>query len=165
MVQLAESRGTPESAEEKKGWEPRIVALVCNWCTYAGADMAGTTRRIYEPNVRVLRFLCTGRMDPLFIVKAFEQGADGVLVSGCHPGDCHYVQGNMLARRRLSVFRALMDHLGLDRRRLHFAWVSASEGVKWSRVVNEVTAAVREAGPLRHWGKPTTDGSSPSSGL
>ncbi len=165
MVQLAESRETPESAAEKKGWEPRIVALVCNWCTYAGADMAGTTRRIYEPNVRVLRFLCTGRMDPLFIVKAFEQGADGVLVSGCHPGDCHYVQGNMLARRRLSVFRALMEHLGLDRRRLHFAWVSASEGVKWSRIVNEVTAAVREAGPLRHWGEPTTDGSSPSSPL
>jgi coenzyme F420-reducing hydrogenase delta subunit/ferredoxin len=116
--------------------------------------MAGTTRRIYGASVRIVRFLCTGSMDPLFIVKAFENGADGVLVSGCHPGDCHYVQGNLFARRRLSVFRALMDFLGLDNRRLHFAWVSASEGAKWSRLVDEVTKEVRSAGPLRHWGKP-----------
>lgn len=162
MAQLVRNRESVERVAEEKGWEPRIVALICNWCTYAGADMAGTTRRVYAPNVRVVRLLCTGRIDPLFIVKAFEQGADGVLVSGCHPGDCHYVQGNMLARRRLSVFRALMDFLGLDNRRLHFAWVSASEGLKWSRIVDEVTAAVREAGPLRHWGEPVTTNSSHS---
>lgn len=137
-------------------WEPRIVALLCNWCSYAGADMAGTTRRIHAPNVRIIRFLCTGRMDPLFIVKAFEQGADGVLLSGCHPGDCHYVQGNLLARRRMTVFRALMDLLGLDQRRLHLAWVSASEGAKWSRIVDEVTAAVREAGPIGRWARPAS---------
>lgn len=142
------------SRPETQEWEPRIVALVCNWCSYAGADMAGTSRHLYSHNVRIVRFPCTGRMDPLFIVKAFEQGADGVLVSGCHPGDCHYVQGNFLARRRFTVFRALMDFLGLDRRRLHFAWVSASEGIKWARVADEVTAAVRGAGPLRNWGKP-----------
>ncbi len=152
MTVLAES---PESrAAVPADWEPRIVALVCNWCTYAGADMAGTARRTYAPNVRIVRFLCTGRLDPLFLLKAFEEGADGVLVSGCHPGDCHYVQGNYLARRRFTVFSALMDFLGLDRRRLHFAWVSASEGVKWSRVVDEVTEAVREAGPLGTWAAP-----------
>lgn len=139
---------------ERETWEPLLAALVCNWCTYAGADGAGTARRVYAPNVRIVRFLCTGRIDPLFIIKAFEQGADGVIVSGCHPGDCHYVQGNMLARRRLSVFADLMDFLGLDRRRLQFAWVSASEGVKWSRIVDEATEAVREAGPLGPWAAP-----------
>lgn len=140
------------------GWQPKLVALVCNWCTYAGADMAGTARRTQAPNVRIVRFLCTGRIDPVHILTAFERGADGVIVSGCHPGDCHYVQGNMLTRRRLSVFAELMDFLGLDRRRLHFAWVSASEGVKWSRVVDQATAAVREAGPLGHWAGPSANG-------
>ena len=131
------------------GWQPQIVAMVCRWCTYAGADLAGTSRLAYPAAVRLIRFPCTGRMDPLFILKAFEQGADGVLVSGCHPGDCHYVQGNLYARRRFTVFKELMDFIGFDPRRLHFSWVSASEGAKWVRVVNEVTAAVREAGPAK----------------
>ncbi len=133
---------------------PRIVAFTCNWCSYSGADMAGTARLGYAPNVRVVRMLCSGRLDPVFVLKAFEEGADGVLVSGCHPGDCHYVQGNLYARRRLQVFADLMDFLGLDSRRLHFAWVSASEGVKWSRVINQVTEAVIEAGPVREWPSP-----------
>lgn len=153
MLEVAQA-GTvtaPIVAHEK--WEPRIVALICNWCTYAGADMAGTTRRAYPASVRAIRVPCTGRLDPLLIVKAFEQGADGVVVSGCHPGDCHYVQGNYVARRRFTAFRALADFLGLDSRRLHFAWVSASEGLKWSTLVEEVTAAVQQAGPLRDWGK------------
>jgi len=153
--ELVERRDAGPEAPEQAAWEPRIAALVCNWCTYAGADMAGTARRSYPPSVRIVRFLCTGRLDPLFLVKAFEQGADGVLVSGCHPGDCHYVQGNLLARRRFTVFTALMDFLGLDRRRLHFAWVSASEGVKWSRIVDEVTELVREVGPLGRWAAPS----------
>jgi coenzyme F420-reducing hydrogenase delta subunit/ferredoxin len=140
-------------------WEPKLVALVCNWCTYAGADMAGTARRTQVPNIRIVRLPCTGRIDPVFVLKAFGQGADGVIVSGCHPGDCHYVQGNMLARRRLSVFGELMHFLGLDRRRLHFAWVSASEGVKWSHVVDEATAAVREVGPLGRWSSSNRNGS------
>jgi coenzyme F420-reducing hydrogenase delta subunit len=131
-----------------EGWQPHIVALVCNWCSYAGADMAGTTRLEYPANVRMVRFPCTGRMSPLMILRAFEQGADGVLVSGCHPGDCHYVQGNLVARRRFTIFRSLMDFLGVDLRRLHFAWVSAAEGHKWARVVSDVTASVRAAGPL-----------------
>lgn len=156
MVQLVEGWETVRSADEAS-WEPRIAALVCNWCSYAAADMAGTTRRTYAHNVRIVRLLCTGQMDPLFIVKAFEQGADGVLIAGCHPGDCHYVQGNLLARRRFTVFRSLMDFLGLDSRRLHFAWVSASEGLKWARLVDEAAAAIRQAGPLRHWGAPAKE--------
>jgi coenzyme F420-reducing hydrogenase delta subunit/ferredoxin len=139
------SAGAAAAAE---GWQPQIVALVCNWCSYAGADMAGTTRLQYPPAVRMVRFPCTGRMHPLMVLKAFEGGADGVLVSGCHPGDCHYVHGNLVARRRFAIFRALMDFLGLDMRRLHFSWVSAAEGQKWARVVLEVTEAVRAAGPL-----------------
>jgi coenzyme F420-reducing hydrogenase delta subunit/ferredoxin len=147
----AGSPAAPEAGHE--GWVPRIVGLICNWCTYAGADMAGTTRRAYPASVRTIRVPCTGRIDPLLIVKSFEQGADGVLVSGCHPGDCHYVQGNYVARRRFTAFKALMEFLGLDSRRLHFAWVSASEGVKWSSVVQEVTDAVLKVGPLENWGK------------
>ena len=127
--------GSPDPATDA-GWQPHIVALVCNWCSYAGADMAGTTRLTYPANVRLLRLPCTGRMSPLLILRAFELGADGVLVSGCHPGDCHYVQGNLVARRRFIVFRALMEFLGLDLRRLHFAWVSAAEGHKWAGLVD-----------------------------
>lgn len=137
-----------DAAAVPDGWQPQIVALVCNWCTYAGADMAGTTRLEYPATVRMVRFPCTGRMSPLMILRAFEQGADGVLVSGCHPGDCHYVQGNLVARRRFTIFRSLMDFLGIDLRRLHFAWVSAAEGHKWARVVKDVSAAVSAAGPL-----------------
>jgi coenzyme F420-reducing hydrogenase delta subunit/ferredoxin len=137
-----------QTGSAAEGWQPHIVALVCNWCSYAGADMAGTTRLEYPANVRMLRFPCTGRMSPLMILRAFEHGADGVLVSGCHPGDCHYVQGNLVARRRFTIFRSLMDFIGIDLRRLHFAWVSAAEGQKWAKVVGEVTAAVHQAGPL-----------------
>jgi len=133
-------------------FESQIIAIVCNWCTYAGADSAGTTRRTYPSNVRTLRVPCSGRVNPLFIMKAFEQGADGVLVSGCHPGDCHYVQGNFFARRRFAVFRALLDFLGVDQGRLHFSWISASEGIKWAKTVEDVTAAVHQVGPIR--GKP-----------
>ena len=121
--------------------------MVCRWCTYAGADLAGTSRLTYPAAVRLVRFPCTGRMNPLFILKAFEHGADGVLVSGCHPGDCHYVQGNLYARRRFADVQGLMEFVGLDPRRLHFSWVSASEGTKWVNVVKEVTAAVRDVGP------------------
>jgi coenzyme F420-reducing hydrogenase delta subunit/ferredoxin len=141
-VQAQQPQGSAAGA-----WQPHIVALVCNWCSYAGADMAGTTRLEYPATVRLVRFPCTGRMSPLMIVRAFELGADGVLVSGCHPGDCHYVQGNLVARRRFTIFRSLMDFIGVDLRRLHFAWVSAAEGQKWARVVAEVSGAVHEAGP------------------
>jgi len=136
---------------QARRFEPVVVAIVCNWCTYAGADMAGTTRRVYPPNVRLVRVPCTGRVSPLHVLRAFEQGADGVLVSGCHPGDCHYVHGNLLARRRLAVLRALLDFVGIDTRRFHVSWVSASEGVRWAKLVETVTEAVREAGPFEAW--------------
>jgi len=132
-------------------WTPAIVAFVCNWCTYAGADLAGTSRLQYPANVRIIRLPCTGRIDPLFILKAFERGADGVLVSGCHPGDCHYTSGNFFARRRWTVFKSLVDFFGLDERRLHFSWVSASEGKKWSEVIQDVTDSVRQAGPFEQY--------------
>jgi coenzyme F420-reducing hydrogenase delta subunit len=154
MFQYAQAPAESPPAVDRAPWEPRIVALVCNWCTYAGADMAGTTRRAYPAAVRPIRVPCTGRIEPLLVVKAFEQGADGVIVSGCHPGDCHYVQGNLVARRRFTALRALMEFLGVDPRRLHFAWVSASEGMKWAQLVEDVTAAVREAGPMPAWGRP-----------
>ena len=133
---------------ETKTFEPKIVAFVCNWCTYTGADLAGTSRMKYQPNVRMIRVPCTGRIDPVFIIKAFEKGADGVLVSGCHPNDCHYTSGNFHARRRWIFFRQLLDYIGIDSSRLHFSWVSASEGKKWVDVINEVTNTVRARGPF-----------------
>lgn len=135
-------------AEAKKEFEPQIVAFVCNWCTYTGADLAGTSRLPMATNVRIVRLPCTGRIDPLFILKAFERGADGVIVSGCHPADCHYTAGNYHARRRFAVSLEAFKFLGLDERRLTFSWVSASEGKKWADIVNETTSRVRELGPF-----------------
>jgi coenzyme F420-reducing hydrogenase delta subunit len=130
------------------GFEPRIMAFVCNWCTYTGADLAGTSRLAMAPNVRILRLPCTGRIDSLFVIKAFERGADGVIVSGCHPGDCHYTEGNYHARRRFLIFKELMDFVGIDSRRVTFSWVSASEGQKWADVVNETRARILGMGPF-----------------
>ena len=131
----------------KHEFEPKIIAFVCTWCTYAGADLAGTSRMQYPSNVRVLKFPCTGRIDPVFILKAFQQGADGVLVSGCHPGDCHYIAGNFHARRRFAAFRKLLEFVGVDLNRLQFSWVSAAEGAKWANVVNSAVSDIRELGP------------------
>ena len=128
-------------------FEPKIIAFVCNWCTYAGADLTGTSRMKYATNVRVIRTPCTGRIDHMMILKALQAGADGVIVSGCHPGDCHYTSGNYHARRRWIVFRSLLDYLGIDSRRIHFTWVSAAEGAKWADVVNSTVAEVRGLGP------------------
>jgi len=129
-------------------FEPRIVAFVCNWCTYAGADLAGTSRLKYASNVRVIRVPCSGRVDPLYIVKAFERGADAVLVSGCHPGDCHYAEGNYYARRRFTVLRDLLLFLGIEPQRVQFSWVSAAEGAKWADLINDLTEKVRAIGPF-----------------
>ncbi len=134
-------------------FEPKIVAFVCNWCTYTGADLAGTSRMKYQSNVRMIRLPCTGRIDPMFIIKAFESGADGVLVSGCHPGDCHYTAGNYHARRRWILFRQLLKFVGIDESRVFFSWVSASEGKKWVDVINEVTDTVRSKGPFTNYQK------------
>jgi len=139
-------------------WTPKIIAFVCTWCTYAGADLAGTSRMKYDASVRAVRVTCTGRIDPLFILKAFERGADAVLVSGCHPGDCHYTSGNYHARRRWMVFRELLQFLGIDERRLHFSWVSAAEGGKWADLINEVADKTRELGPFEEFRPLTAPG-------
>jgi F420-non-reducing hydrogenase iron-sulfur subunit len=133
------------------GYEPKIVAFVCTWCTYTGADLAGTSRLQMPSNVRVVRLNCSSRVDPLFVMKAFERGADGVIVSGCHPGDCHYSTGNYFARRRFAIFRELLDFMGVDARRLTVSWVSASQGGKWRDVVSETVAHVKELGPFHRY--------------
>jgi len=135
--------------EKHSHWEPRIVAFLCNWCSYAGADLAGTSRLQYAPNTRTIRVPCAGRVSPLFIVRALMHGADGVLVSGCHPGDCHYLEGNYLARRRFGLLKRLLEYVGIEEERVQFAWVSASEGGKFAHVVAEVAESVRALGPAQ----------------
>ena len=136
-----------EAAWKEKGWEPRILAILCRWCSYAGADLTGSSRISYPPNIRVLRVPCSGRVDPLFILRALRSGVDGVLVSGCHPGDCHYTAGNYNARRKFAILSRLLEFVGIDPRRVQFSWVSASEGDKFARVVSEVVSGVKTLGP------------------
>jgi len=142
---------TTEPEPGAKRFEPSIIAFVCNWCTYTGADLAGTSRLEMAPNVRIIRLPCTGRIDTLFIIKAFERGADGVIISGCHPGDCHYTAGNYHARRRFAAFRDLAEFMGIDSRRITFSWVSASEGNKWQEVVNETVERIRKLGTYANY--------------
>ncbi len=134
---------------ETKGWQPRILAFLCNWCSYAGADLAGVSRMQYPPNVRVVRVPCSGRVNPAYILKALQEGVDGVLVSGCHPGDCHYLTGNYFARRKFHLLKVLLDFVGIEDGRVRFSWVSAAEGAKFSQVITEVTEKVRALGPGR----------------
>ena len=136
-----------EASPAAEGWTPTIVAFLCNWCSYAGADLAGTGRNQYPPNIRVIRVPCSGRINPIYIIKALTDGADGVMVSGCHPGDCHYLAGNLYARRRFTVLKHLLTTAGIDPDRLHFTWVSASEGARFAQVVREVTEKVASLGP------------------
>lgn len=128
-------------------FEPKIVAFVCNWCTYAGADLAGTSRIKYAPNVKIIRFPCTGRIDFLILLKAFENGADGIIVSGCHPNDCHYSSGNFHARRRWMTFRSLLTFVGIDPERVTFSWISAAEGTKWADLANSTVDKIKKLGP------------------
>ena len=130
-------------------WEPKIIAFLCNWCSYVGADLAGTRRIEYPASMRIIRVPCSGRIDPVFVIRSFQRGADGVLVSGCHPGECHYQKGNYYARRRMAMFRKLLEFVGIDPRRLQMSWVSANEGKKWAKVVSEVTEEIRALGPLQ----------------
>ncbi|HOD48746.1 MAG TPA: hydrogenase iron-sulfur subunit [Candidatus Hydrogenedentes bacterium] len=130
-------------------FEPKIVAFVCNWCTYLAADLAGTNRLEYPPNVRILRLPCTGRVDFNLIIKALEMGADAVVVSGCHPGDCHYTAGNYHARRRWILFRELLETMGVETDRIFFSWISAAESKKWQQMITEITDQIREMGPYQ----------------
>ncbi len=136
-----------ELEKKEGGWEPRILAILCRWCSYAGADLTGSSRISYPPNVRILRVPCSGRVDPLFILKALRMGLDGVLVSGCHPGDCHYTAGNYNARRKFAMLSRMLEYVGIDPRRVQFSWVSASEGDKFAKVVTGVVTDVKALGP------------------
>lgn len=129
-------------------FQPRILGFACNWCCYAGADLAGTSRLKYPANLRIIRVMCSGRIDPQFIVKAFAEGADGVFIGGCHPGDCHYVSGNYKAQKRIALLRNLLAGLGIEPERLELQWVSASEGQRFADAVTAFTEKVRSLGPL-----------------
>lgn len=131
------------------GWEPKILAFLCNWCSYAGADLAGISRIQYPPNIRVIRVPCSGRINPLFVLRALQDGVDGVLVSGCHPGDCHYISGNYVARRKFALLETLLEYMGLEPGRVNFSWVSAAEGERFSQVVKEVVDGVKALGPAK----------------
>jgi F420-non-reducing hydrogenase iron-sulfur subunit len=128
-------------------FEPRIVAFLCNWCAYTGADLAGTSRMQYPPNIRAIRMMCTGGVDPIYVIKALLEGADGVLIGGCHPGDCHYQSGNLKARRRMAILRSILEELGLDPDRVWLRWISASEGKLFADTIGEMVQVLKEKGP------------------
>jgi len=136
------------TAQQTNGWEPRIVAFFCNWCTYTAADLAGVSRLRHAPNARIIRVMCSGRLDPQFILDAFARGADGVLIGGCHPGDCHYMEGNYKTLRRARLLERMLDDMGIHRDRFRLEWISASEGEKVKSTINDMVARVRALGPL-----------------
>ena len=127
-------------------WTPTIVAFCCNWCSYAGADLSGTNRLQYPANVKIIRIPCSCRLNPMFILRAFQRGADGVILCGCHPGDFHYTIGNDYARRRMTLLFSMLDYLGVDRRRVRVEWVSAAEGARFASVMNDFAATIHELG-------------------
>ncbi len=130
-------------------WEPKILALLCNWCTYQGADLAGTSRMKYPPNVRIVRVMCSGRVEPTFILSALKNGADGVLVGGCHIGDCHYAEGNHKTRRRLPLLKKMLEEFGIEDGRVRLEWVSAAEADQFVRITKEMTEQIRQLGPYQ----------------
>ena len=134
---------------DTKGWEPKIIAFLCNWCSYAGADLAGVGRIQYPSSIRVIRVPCSGRINPSFILACLQHGADGVLVCGCHPGDCHYLTGNYSARRKFALLKGLLEYVGLEEGRVQFSWVSAAEGPRFADVVTNVTETIRALGPAK----------------
>ncbi|MDH5696485.1 MAG: hydrogenase iron-sulfur subunit [Dehalococcoidia bacterium] len=133
--------------ETKAGFEPKILGFLCNWCGYAGADLAGVTRIQYPTNIRVIRVLCSARVNSLFILKALAEGIDGVLVCGCHPGECYYIKGNYYTRRRVTAVKSLLSNLGLSSERVRLEWVSASEGAKFANVIDDFTKTIKRLGP------------------
>lgn len=133
---------------EHKQFEPNIVGFLCRWCSYTGADLAGTSRIKYPPNLIPIRVMCSGRVDPTFVLKAFADGADGVLIAGCHPGDCHYINGNHKTLRRYPLLQKMLAQFGIEEERVRLDWVSASEGERFGEVVSQITEAVRRLGPL-----------------
>jgi F420-non-reducing hydrogenase iron-sulfur subunit len=144
---MSKARGARVPSGEKTAFDPRIVVFACNWCSYAGADTAGVSRIAHEPHFRMIRVMCSGRIQPGFVLRAFEKGADGVLVSGCHFGDCHYVFGNHRAQEQFEKTRQVLHLLGLGDGRLRLEWISAAEGARFAQVINEFTEQVRQLGP------------------
>jgi len=130
-------------------WQPKIIAFFCNWCTYGAADLAGVSRMQYPPNIRVIRVPCSGRISPKFILAALRNGADGVWISGCHPGDCHYIEGNFYARRKFALLKNLLEYMGLEEGRIQFSWISSAESTKFAATAREVTAAITALGPAK----------------
>ena len=128
-------------------YEPKIIAFLCNWCTYTGADLAGTSRLQYPANVRIIRLMCTGAVDTIYILKALIEGADGVLIGGCHPGDCHYQTGNYKARRRVVILKKILNQFGYDEERIWLRWISASEGKLFADTITEIVEELKEKGP------------------
>ncbi|MBA7648569.1 hypothetical protein ES703_56357 [subsurface metagenome] len=133
---------------EKKNFEPKIIGFCCNWCSYAGADLAGVSRLQYPPNLRMIRVMCSGSVNPEHILEAFRQGADGVFIGGCHPGDCHYMSGNYKTRRKVSLLKKLLLQFGLEPERVRLEWVSAAEGQRFARVVTDFTEEIKKLGPI-----------------
>ncbi|MFX1276224.1 MAG: hydrogenase iron-sulfur subunit [Promethearchaeota archaeon] len=136
-----------EKKVEEKEWTPKIIAFLCNWCSYAGADLAGVSRIQYPPTIRVVRVPCSGRINPFFIIKSLMDGWDGVVVSGCHPGDCHYIRGNLVARRRFAILKDLLDFFGIEPERVQFMWASAAEGERFAVLIRKATELVKKVGP------------------
>jgi len=130
-------------------WQPKIVGFACRWCTYAGADLAGTSRMQYPSSIRLVRVPCSGRVNPSFVIRAFQRGADGVLVAGCHPGDCHYTSGNLFTRRRYSLVQRFLEYMGIEPERFRVEWISAAEGARFAQVVTEMTRDIKALGPNR----------------
>ena len=136
------------SSQAVAGYEPRIIAFLCNWCSYAGADKAGASQTPYPPNVNIVKIMCTGRIDPEFILQAFKLGADGVIILACHPGDCHYKEGNLRAAQRYAMLARILEQMGIGRERCRFDYVSAGEGDKYVQVITNMVETVRHLGPL-----------------
>jgi F420-non-reducing hydrogenase iron-sulfur subunit len=128
-------------------FEPNIIGFLCNWCSYAGADLAGTSRLKYPANVKTIRVMCSGRVDPVYVLEALKKGADGVLIAGCHPGDCHYQSGNYKANRRMKLLKKMLEELGLEPERVKFSYISASEGKEFADLISELTETIRKLGP------------------
>ena len=151
-VILPRNRFLPKLAEffkenNMEKFEPVIIAFVCNWCTYTAADLAGTSRLSYPTNIRLIRVMCTGMVDPQFVIKAFLEGADGVLISGCHPGDCHYINGNYKARRRIKLLKEILPRFGIEKDRLHLTWIGASDGIEFAEIMTQLNDQIIEMGP------------------
>ena len=149
-MQTTEKTNLPrQQVKAGEKWTPRIVAFFCNWCTYTASDLAGVSRLRYAPSTRVVRVMCSGRIDPEFVLESFVSGADGILIGGCHPGDCHYSEGNYKCLRRFKLLQRYLDQMGIEKDRLRLEWISASEGKKLQEVVNEMTEQIRQLGPSK----------------